>query len=72
MYARFKEFLADDGGAITVDWVVITAACVALALLATVVAFDAVRDRSIASSVILEAYEINDEFDTQAEINSLQ
>lgn len=30
---RFKEFLRDDAGAVTVDWVVLTAAVVGLGLL---------------------------------------
>lgn len=32
MYAVFKEFAEDEGGAVTVDWVVLTAAIVGLAL----------------------------------------
>jgi Flp pilus assembly pilin Flp len=36
MFPRFKKFCRDDHGAVTVDWVVLTAAIVALAGLATV------------------------------------
>lgn len=35
MSSRIKSFYADESGAITVDWVVITAALVGLAIAAT-------------------------------------
>lgn len=72
MSVEFKSFLADEGGAITVDWVVLTAACVALGLLAIMMISGSVRDNGTEASAIMEAYEINDDFDTEAEIAALQ
>lgn len=36
MLSKFKNFLSDDSGAVTVDWVVLTAAICALAVAAIV------------------------------------
>lgn len=72
MFATFKEFIADDAGAITVDWVVLTAACVSLGLLAIMLISGSVRDTSTQASAIMETYEINNEFDTEAEMAALQ
>ena len=72
MYAQFKEFIADETGAITVDWVVLTAACVSLGLLAIMLISGSIWDNSMEASAIMGAYEINGEFDTEAEIAGLQ
>lgn len=49
----FKNFAADESGAVTVDWVVLTAAVVGLGILAMGFIGDAVSDLSqnIASSL---------------------
>lgn len=72
MFVKFKTFLANESGAITVDWVVLTAACVSLGLLAIMMISGSVRDNGTEASAIMEAYEINDDFDTEAEIAALQ
>lgn len=72
MFARIEIFVADESGAITVDWVVLTAACVALALGAFILIAGSVRDTSTEASVIMQSYEIDGEFDTAAEISGLQ
>lgn len=72
MFVKIKSFLASESGAITVDWVVLTAACVSLGLLAIMLISGSVRDNGTEASAIMEAYEINDEFDTEAEIAALQ
>lgn len=72
MFANFKEYLANESGAITVDWVVLTAACVALGLLAIMLVSGSIRDNGREASAIMGAYEINNEFDTEAEIAGLQ
>lgn len=72
MLVKFKTFLANESGAITVDWIVLTAACVALGLLVIMMISGSVRDNSTEVSAIMEAYEINDDFDTEAEIAALQ
>lgn len=72
MAFEIRSFLADESGAITVDWVVLTAACVSLGLLAIMLISGSVRDNGTEASAIMEAYEINSEFDTEAEIAGLQ
>ena len=72
MFANLKTFLADDSGAITVDWVVLTAACVSLGLLAIMLVSNSIRDNGAEASAIMETYEIDDDFDTEAEIAALQ
>lgn len=72
MAFEIKSFLADERGAITVDWVVLTAACVSLGLLAIMLISGSVRDNGTEASAIMETYEINNEFDTEAEIAALQ
>jgi hypothetical protein len=72
MNTSIKEFLTDDAGAITVDWVVLTAACVALGLGTITLVSGSIRDNSMEASAIMETYEIDGEFDTEAEIAALQ
>ncbi|GAB5448064.1 hypothetical protein [Gymnodinialimonas sp.] len=72
MALNFKTFLADERGAISVDWVVLTAACVALGLLAITMISGSIRDNGTEASAIMQTYEINHEFDTEAEIAALQ
>lgn len=72
MYIDFKPFLTDERGAVSVDWVVLTAACVSLGLLAIMLISGSIRGNGLEASTILQTYEINDEFDTEAEISALQ
>lgn len=72
MSLSIREFLADEDGAITVDWVVLTAACVSLGLLAIMLISGSIRDNGTEASTIMQTYEINNEFDTEAEIAALQ
>lgn len=72
MFVKLKSFAASEDGAITVDWVVLTAACVSLGLLAIMLISGSVRDNGTEASAIMETYEINDDFDTEAEIAGLQ
>ncbi|MDX1780483.1 MAG: pilus assembly protein [Thalassovita sp.] len=43
---RLRQFLADEDGAITVDWVVLTAAVVGLAFAATIPVFTGTKSVS--------------------------
>lgn len=72
MPAKFTSFITDESGAITVDWVVLTAACVALGLLSIALISGSIRDNGREARAILETYEINSDFDTEAEIAALQ
>lgn len=72
MAFNFNAFIADESGAITVDWVVLTAACMSLGLMAILMISGSVRDNGTEASAIMETYEINNEFDTDAEIAGLQ
>ena len=46
MRALFLNFLDEDGGAVTIDWIVLTAAMVGLCLLATTVMDSTTMDLS--------------------------
>lgn len=70
--SHFLGFLADERGAITVDWVVLTAACVTLGLLSIALISNSIRNNGLEASAIMETYEINAEFDTEAEMLDLQ
>lgn len=72
MVFNFKAFLTNESGAISVDWVVLTAACVSLGLLAIMLISGSVRGNGTEASTIMESYQINNEFDTEAEIAALQ
>lgn len=72
MYARLNDFLRDETGAITVDWVVLTAAVVSMGLLAIMLVSNSIYDNGREASAIMETYEIDNEFDTEAEIAALQ
>jgi hypothetical protein len=71
MNAALFKFSADDSGAITVDWVLLSAACVGMALAALALIGGGVRHAGLHTSGIVAEYEIDNEFDTQAEIDAL-
>lgn len=71
MFEQFKEFLADETGAVTVDWVVLTAALCALGMACVLVIIGPMRDRGLAASAVMESYEINAQFDDQAEVDAV-
>ncbi|WP_224816009.1 pilus assembly protein [Hasllibacter sp. MH4015] len=66
MLNKAFTFLADESGAITVDWVVLTAGAVSLGLLSAVLVSGAVRDTGTETSAIMENYEIDSGFPTAA------
>ncbi|ABD56526.1 hypothetical protein [Jannaschia sp. CCS1] len=66
MVATFKSFLADEHGASTVSWVVLTAACMSLALGTIALISGSVEENGIAAGTFMETYEINSDFDTMA------
>ena len=72
MIKFIKNFCKEEDGAVTVDWVVLTAACVSLGLLAIMLVSNSIRDNGAEASAIMETYEIDDDFDTEAEIAALQ
>ncbi|MBY6202801.1 hypothetical protein KUV65_15605 [Maritalea mobilis] len=67
---QFKTFITDDTGAVTVDWVVLTAAVVGLALAAMAVISGGVEDLSQDTSGAMTDYEIDDSFDGAGEANA--
>lgn len=72
MTAAFLLFAADERGAITVDWIVMSAACVSMALAALVIVSGTLRGTGFEAAGMMSNYEIDHEFDTEAEINALQ
>lgn len=46
MFCQIKSFLVDETGAVTVDWVILTAGIVSLAIAASAVVVDGTEDLS--------------------------
>lgn len=46
MYYRIKSFWSDETGAVTVDWVILTAGLVSLAIASSAVVIDGTEDLS--------------------------
>lgn len=61
-FESFSNFISDDGGAVTVDWVVLTAALVGLGLAVTSVVSGGLQDLSGDINSQLEADHITDAF----------
>ncbi|MAN14411.1 hypothetical protein [Alterinioella nitratireducens] len=59
---KLARFLADDAGAVTVDWVVLTAGLVGLGLATTAVVSAGVEDVSGDTSGVMTDYEIETSF----------
>lgn len=55
---RFGAFLSDENGAVTVDWVVLTAAVVAIAILIWPVFYPATEE--LTSAISDRVYEVRD------------
>lgn len=58
MFRFFKSFRAQDDGAVTVDWVVLTAAIVGLAVALIAVIAAGATDKSSSVGAFLESREI--------------
>ena len=63
MFASIQSFIAKEDGAITVDWVVLTAACATLGILATLLMTGAVEVQATEVSDAMAAHEISADFD---------
>jgi len=61
-YTSFQNFLSDDSGAVTVDWVVLTAALVGLGLAVMSVVSTGVEDLSVDIQEQLETDQISASF----------
>ena len=72
MRAYCMDFWDDETGASAVDWVVLTAAVVALALVSIALFSASIRDNGREASAIMTTYEIDSEFDTEADMAALQ
>lgn len=71
MMSAFPAFLDDETGAISVDWVLLSACCVGMALAVIALSGAGVNHSSLQTTGVLSGYEINDTFDTDAEIAAL-
>ena len=58
--ARIARFLQDDGGAVTVDWVVLTAGLVGFAIVATALVVEGATDTSTGLGARLSAADVPD------------
>jgi len=67
---QFNTFITDDTGAVTVEWVVVTAAVVGLALATMAVVSGGVEDLSQDTSGAMSDYEIDADFDGAGEANA--
>lgn len=64
MHQGISFFFTDERGAISVDWVVLTSGCIAMALAVIFMLTDGVETRGTAASERMSAYEIDDTFDS--------
>lgn len=71
MPSRFVAFLRAESGAITVDWVVLTAACTAIAIGAFWLIATISGDTTQETTTIIAGYEIDNQFDTVGEAEAL-
>ena len=62
MIQSMKNFAADESGAVTVDWVVLTAAVVGLGLAVIAVIREPLSTESNKVGVFLQSYQIEGEF----------
>ncbi|MCK4713426.1 MAG: hypothetical protein KAT26_11165 [Marinosulfonomonas sp.] len=62
MLNMIKNFAADESGAVTVDWVVLTAAVVGLGLAVIAVLREPLSTESNKVGVFLQSYQIEGEF----------
>lgn len=62
MYEQIKSFLIDETGAVTVDWVILTAGVVSLALASSAVVIDGTEDLSSDVDVKLRSQLIKTSF----------
>jgi Flp pilus assembly pilin Flp len=58
-----SAFAADESGAVTTDWIVLTAACVAMGLATIYSVSGGVEDLSGDTANVLSNYQIDDQFD---------
>ncbi|MCU4651203.1 hypothetical protein N8I71_00040 [Roseibacterium sp. SDUM158016] len=69
---HIARYFTGEAGAITVDWVVLTAACLSLGLGAVSMISGSVRDVGLEANGMMSNYEIDHHFDTEEEIQALQ
>ena len=62
MFAQFKNFAANESGAVTVDWVVLTAAIVGLGLAVMAVVSGGIEDLSDDINDGLAGLQLEDDF----------
>ncbi|KPQ15668.1 MAG: hypothetical protein HLUCCO18_11370 [Rhodobacteraceae bacterium HLUCCO18] len=65
MKSALLVFSSGETGAITVDWVVLSAAAVGMALAVITLVAGGSNQSSLQTSDVLSGYEIDDEFDTR-------
>jgi Flp pilus assembly pilin Flp len=71
MRPAFFAFFADERGAITVDWTLVAAAGVGMALAAIALVGGSAQHSSAQTSGAMSGYEIDASFDSQSEIAAL-
>ena len=62
MFIMLKQFIQSEDGAVTVDWVVLTAAIAGLGLAVLLVLRPKVEDKTIAIGSVMEAVTISSTF----------
>lgn len=72
MFAQYQSYVVDEHGGTTVNWVVITAAIVSLALSTIALLSNSVQERGTAATTMMDAYEIDTEFDAAPETVAVQ
>ena len=59
-----KTFVADERGAITVNWLALSAACIGMGLAATYLVSAGAQDATMQTEAAMSSYVIDTEFDT--------
>ncbi|MBY6201024.1 hypothetical protein KUV65_06595 [Maritalea mobilis] len=62
---HIAKYVTGEAGAIKVDWIVLTAACMSLALGAVSLISGGVRDVGLEATAMMSNYEIDHHFDTE-------
>lgn len=71
MNSAVRAFTTGENGAITVDWVIMSAAMVGMALAVVALVGGGANHASLQTAGVMSGYEIDNEFDNEAEIAAL-
>lgn len=71
MTNRFSAFLSDQHGVVNLDWTLVSAAVVGMGLAVITLLSGAADTTTTHTAGVIAGYEVNDTFDTEAELAAL-